>query len=168
VTNAARARRLAGTAALLVLLALAALMLLPPLAGYERYVIEGGSMGSAVPRGSIAFEEVVPTGEIEVGDVITYTPPRASRPVTHRVVEITGRGAYRTKGDANPAADPWTFTLKHRHQARVAFHVPLAGYLLEALEARAIRVAVIGFPALLIALAAFAEARNSRREPSFG
>jgi hypothetical protein len=47
-------RHLLPAAALAGLLAIAGLMLVPPLLGYERYVIEGGSMGEAVPRGSIA------------------------------------------------------------------------------------------------------------------
>jgi signal peptidase I len=156
------------TLATAALLALAALMLAPPLLGYQRYVIEGGSMGSALPRGSIAFEEVVPTGEIRRGDVITYRPPGASRLVTHR---ITHAGpVFRTKGDANTTPDPWTFTLPQGRQARVAFHLPLAGYAIEALEIRAVRMALIGGPALAIAIAAFAGAAGHRRprEPSFG
>jgi signal peptidase len=157
------------TTALLALLALAALMLLPPLFGYERYVIEGGSMGGALPRGSIAFEEVVPTSELRPGDVITYRPPRASRPVTHRIVAAEGNGAFHTRGDANPAPDPWAFTLPDRRQARLAFHVPLAGYAIAALEIRAVRIAVIGIPALAIAMAALATlAPPRRRELTFG
>ena len=167
-------RRLLPTAALAALLAIAALMLIPPLLGYERYVIEGGSMGDAVPRGSIAFEEVVPTAEIEVGDVITYRPPNATRPVTHRVAwtgtNPRGERLYRTKGDENPAPDPWTFTLPHPTQARVAVTVPIAGYVVAALSHRPIRMVLIGGPALAIALAAFASAaaRQRTRAPIFG
>jgi signal peptidase len=166
-------RRLLPTAALAGLFVIGLLMLVPPLLGYERYVIEGGSMGGAVPRGSIAYEEVVPTSTIAVGDVITYRPPNAARLVTHRVVWI-GRSArgerlYRTKGDENPAPDPWTFTLPQRTQARVAMTVPLAGYAIAALSQRAVRMAVIGGPALLIAIAAFtAAARQRGRGLSFG
>jgi signal peptidase I len=157
------------TAALLALTALATLMLLPPLLGYERYVIEGGSMGAALPRGSIAFEEVVPTADLRPGDVITYRPPHASRPVTHRIDAASRNGVFRTKGDANAAADRWTFTLPHDRQARLAFHIPLAGYAIAALEIRAVRMALIGVPALAIAVAAFASAvRPGTRELSFG
>ena len=147
-------------------MAIALGMLVPALLGYERYVIEGGSMGGAVPRGSIAYEEVVPTGQIVKGDVITYRPPHALRPITHRVVWIghtrAGVRLYRTKGDVNAARDPWTFTLPNETQARVVMHVPLAGYALEALSIRAVRMVVIGGPALLIAFAAFAAAARQR------
>ena len=170
-------KRLLATTALLCLLGLAALMLVPPLLGYQRYVITGGSMGSALPRGSIAYDEVVPTEHIRVGDVITYRPPNRDRLLTHRVVWIgrrhNGVRLYRTRGDANAAPDRWTFLLPHHKQARVVFHVPLVGYALAALSIRGVRMAVIGGPALAIALFAFASLRRDRRErrepaPNFG
>ena len=174
-----RVLKLLATAGLLVLLAIAVLILVPPLLGYQRYVITGGSMGNAIPRGSIAFDEVVPTEHIRVGDVITYRPPNSDRLLTHRVVWI-GRGRdgvrlYRTRGDASPAPDRRAFLLPNDGQARVVFHVPLAGYVLAALSVRAVRVVAIGVPALAIALAAFAgtwrrrrRRRHAQRAMSFG
>jgi signal peptidase len=160
--------RVLATIGLAALVVIAALMLVPPLLGYERYVIEGGSMGGALPRGSIAYEEVVPTARIQVGDVITYRPPGAARLITHRVVSI-GRGrVFRTKGDANAAIDSWEFTLPSRTQARMVLCVPLAGYVLEALAVRPLRMAVIGGPALAIALAALGSAVQRGRTPIFG
>jgi signal peptidase len=149
-------------AALTLLAALAALMLVPAALGYERYVIGGGSMGSAVPRGSIAYEERVPVGALRVGDVITYMPPGRAERVTHRIVAIAPGGALRTKGDANSTPDPWTFTLPAREQAVLRFHVPLAGYAFAALGVRWLRMLAIGLPALLVA---FAVLREARREP---
>ena len=149
----------AGGLALLALLGLAAAMLLPPLLGLERYVITGGSMGATLPRGSIAYEEVVPAESIETGDVITYRPPKREALLTHRVVWIgrDGRGEriYRTRGDANRQRDPWTFRLQAERQARVVWHLPVAGYALAALKTRRTRIALLGTPALLIALCAF-------------
>jgi signal peptidase I len=139
-------------------LALAGLMLLPGLLGYQRYVITSGSMTGAYDRGSVVFDEVVPVSDLRVGDAITYTPPPGSGPsgrITHRIVSIGsdqfGRQTLRTKGDANESADPWTFTLDGPTQARVAFHVPYVGYVLSALAIRQARMALIGLPALLIA-----------------
>jgi signal peptidase I len=140
-------------------LGLAGLMLLPGLLGYQRYVITSGSMTGTYDRGSVVFDEVVPVSDLRVGDAITYTPPAGPGPsgrITHRIVWIGsdqfGRQTLRTKGDANEAADPWTFTLDGATQARVAFHVPDVGYVLSALAIRQVRMAVIGLPALLIAL----------------
>jgi signal peptidase I len=131
----------------------------PALMGWERYVIISGSMTGTYDRGSLVFDEVVPTSTLKVGDVITYKPPPDSGPkglVTHRIVKIfrdpkTGDRVYRTKGDANPAADPWRFFLQDKKVARVVTGVPKAGFVLAALADRHIRMVIIGLPALLIA-----------------
>jgi signal peptidase len=154
-------RRVAGFGGLALCALLAVTMLLPALFGLKRYVVTGGSMGASIPRGSVAFERPVAVSRLRVGDVITYTPPPGygvSGRVTHRVVWI-GRDrslarAFRTKGDANAAPDPWRFALARPTQARVLFHVPLVGYLLAALAIRLVRIAVIGLPALLVAVKA--------------
>lgn len=165
-------RRLLGSAALVALLALGVVTLVPALLGFERYMITGGSMGDTLPRGSIVYAEAVPTRRIRVGDVITYRPPGARTLLTHRVVWVgrDARGAriYRTRGDANAAPDPWTFRLPRKTQARAVFHVPGVGYVLAALSARWVRVAVLGLPALAIAVAAFAEAFSGRRREAPG
>jgi len=154
-----RTGRLASGAALAVVAALAAMALVPALLGWQRYVIVSGSMTGTYDAGSIVFDEVVPVERLGVGDVITYRPPPASgidHPVTHRIAAITrdrtGGRVYRTKGDANAAADPWTFSLGGPEQARVRVGIPYAGYALVALSRRDVRMTVIGLPAGLIAL----------------
>jgi signal peptidase I len=164
------------TALCAVCLSLAGLMLLPGLLGYQRYVITSGSMTGTYDRGSVVFADVVPVSDLRVGDVITYTPPAGSGPdglVTHRIVSIGadqfGRPLFQTKGDANEAADPWTFTLDEPTQARADFQIPYAGYVLSALSIREVRMFVIGLPALLIAVAVVAgfrrEVRNAEVAP---
>jgi signal peptidase len=149
-------------AALIVLLALSALVLVPAALGYERYVISGGSMGGALPRGSIAYEQRVPTASLRPGDVITYTPPGHASRVTHRIASIHD-GVLHTRGDANATPDPWMFRLSGREQAVVRFHVPLAGYAFAALGIRWVRMLAIGLPALLVALSVM---RRPEREPA--
>src|SRR5215204_811996 len=102
-----------------------ALLIAPSVMGWERYVIVSGSMTGTYDRGSLVFDEVVPTSSLKVGDVITYQPPRGAGPdglVTHRITKIgedpkTGERVFRTKGDANQATDPWTFLLPDKQQA---------------------------------------------------
>src|SRR2546421_9900673 len=144
----------AGTAALAAGVALGALMLLPAAVGYGRYVVTGGSMSGAYPRGSLVFDEEVPTASLRVGDVITYRPPPGAGPrglVTHRMVWAgrarDGARAFRTKGDANPTPDPWRFELRGRTQAKAVFSVPLLGWPFAALAERRIRMVLIGVPA---------------------
>jgi signal peptidase I len=156
-------RRIAGGLLTAVAVALAAAVLVPALLGYQRYVITSGSMTGTYDRGSIVYDRVVPTGSLRVGDVITYDPPAGAGPaglVTHRIVAIMphpgGVRVFRTKGDANPVRDPWTFTLSRPAQARVAFHLPYVGFLLAALADRRLRILVVGVPALLVALSVLA------------
>src|SRR5215217_6697230 len=128
-------------------LCLAATMLLPAAFGYDRYVITSGSMTGTYDRGSIVFDKAVSVSDLEVGDAITYTPPASS-----------GKDgfSYRTKGDANPQADPWRFQLSQPTQAKVAFSIPYLGYGIAGLSMLPIRMLIIGLPALLIAFALIA------------
>jgi signal peptidase len=157
------ARRIGSTLCALLIAAgilFGALLVGPALMGWQRYVIVSGSMTGTYDRGSLVFDEVVPTKSLRVGDVITYQPPPNSGPkglVTHRIVKIfkdpkSGRRVYRTKGDANPARDPWKFFLGDKKVARVVTGVPKVGFVLAALAERNIRMLIVGFPALLIAI----------------
>ena len=160
-----------GNLAVLSLMLLAVAYVLPSLLGFQRYVITGGSMQGTYDKGSVVFEKVVPTSQLRVGDVITYIPPASSgvtNLVTHRIVsaEAGTKGiVYRTKGDANPSIDPWTFTLDRAEQVVVEFDVPHVGWALLYLADPSHRKLVVGVPAGLIALASILEAfRNARRE----
>ena len=166
------ARRALGVLVLGAVFATSALLLASPLLGLERYVITGKSMTGSIPRGAVVLEKAVPVADLRVGDVVTYLPPaNANHPelVTHRITKVVraedGQRAFRTKGDANRSTDPWTFTLQRATQPRVVFHVPVVGYGIAALGDREIRMAAIGAPALLIAIATLAGlARDVRRE----
>jgi signal peptidase len=155
-----RVGRLASGAALAVAALCALLVLAPALAGWERYAIVSGSMTGTYDRGSLVFAEVVPVSGLRVGDVITYTPPSGDHLVTHRIAwtgrDDAGQRVFRTKGDANPVTDPWTFRLDQPTQARVRFGVPYAGHALSALGRRDVRMIVIALPALLIAAVSLA------------
>ena len=153
-----RALRWAGMGATVLCLALAAILLIPAALGYQRYVIVSGSMTGTYDRGSIVYDREVPVSDLKVGDPITYSPPSGASPeklLTHRIVWIGhnkgGEETFRTKGDANEAADPWTFTLDKPSQAKVAFSVPYVGYLLAALSIPTVRMLAIGIPAIVVA-----------------
>ena len=141
--------------AALTLVALA--ILLPSLLGLQRYVITGGSMTGAIPKGALIYSRITPVGQLRVGDIITFRPPGYPAAVTHRIIAIEagpdGGPAFRTKGDFNQTADPWgPVTLNEPQQARYVFQIPVLGYVLAALSIRMVRIALIGLPAVLIAL----------------
>jgi signal peptidase I len=115
-------------------------------AGYRPTVVYSGSMVPQLKVGSLAMEKPVPASTVKVGDVVTFKDPFVpGRLVTHRVIRIfhTSHGlAYRTKGDANPARDPWTIALPDK-VGRVSFDVPYIGYALVYTRTREIRTIFI-------------------------
>lgn len=149
--------RLAGVASVALLLVVVLALLVPALLGFQRYVITGGSMTGAIAKGSVIYSKLAPVEELKAGDIITFEPPGHAALVTHRIVAVEagpdGTPVFRTKGDFNDVADPWgPITLNEPEQARYVFDVPLLGYLLAALAIRTVRVALIGVPAVIIAL----------------
>jgi signal peptidase len=160
---ARRSARVVSTLLVAAGLLFGAILALPALMGWQRYVIVSGSMTGTYDRGSLVLDEVVPVADLKVGDVITYRPPAGSGPdglVTHRIAAIStgkaGERVFRTKGDANASADPWTFTLAKGEQARVKLGVPYVGFAVAALSRKELRMVVVGFPAALIAMVSLA------------
>jgi signal peptidase len=147
---------------MVVALLVAGLLILPTLLGYERYVIVSGSMVPTIPVWSVVYDEVVPVGDIETGDIITFVPPQEygiDDPVTHRVVKITvagensshpGQRLFQTKGDANDDVDAWQMVLDGPDQARYVRHIPYVGYIYMALQVRWVQVLVIVIPSIAL------------------
>jgi len=96
-----------------------------------------GSMGDAVPAGSLVVSRPLQAGDIERGQVVVFMPPAPfgtpdGRPVAHRVVDVTRDGGnvlIKTKGDANAAEDPWTVNASRSTVFRLAAASPEAGAL---------------------------------------
>jgi signal peptidase I len=115
-------------------------------AGFRPVAVYSGSMLPTLAVGALAVDRPVPSTAVRVGDVITFSDPYLpGRMVTHRVLRIfqrpTGR-VYWTKGDANPARDPWAIKLSGS-VGRVAFDVPYVGYALVYARTRELRTALI-------------------------
>lgn len=93
------------------------------------FVIRGGSMEPAIRLGSLIVDEVVPSEEIHIGDVVTIRSGNGVV-VTHRVnrvVELDEARYFEVKGDANRAADP-VLVPSGALVGRVSLTVPFAGY----------------------------------------
>ena len=136
-------------------------------AGFKPVVVYSGSMRPTLGVGSLAVDRVAPARSVRVRDVITFNDPYVTgRLVTHRVARIvpTEHGlAYRTKGDANTTRDPWAIRLDDK-VGRVAFDVPLAGYVLWYAHTREIRALLLAVFAAFVLVAALR--RIWRNEPA--
>ena len=151
VINTGKAILFIGTVALAVVTLLSSLTLRVPI---KPYVVTSGSMRPTIYEGSVAFVTRGVTN-INKGDVITFIrPDDFKQNVTHRVAdieEIDGKPMYKTKGDANNTVDPWEV----RPEAvwgKVAFNIPLIGYVVEFAKTRAGVLVIVVLPMLLIAL----------------
>jgi signal peptidase len=116
----------------LLLAGVIGLFLVPRLLGWQLQVVLSGSMGGALPVGAVSFVQPVNPRELELGDLLVFQFPRdPSRQVTHRIVDIQGEGRtleFRTKGDANNAADvDWVPAGKVRGTVR--WYIPYLGYV---------------------------------------
>jgi signal peptidase I len=143
------------TAGLVPGLAVVALLVYAVLfaAGYRTVAVYSGSMEPQLHVGSVVFVKAIDSAEVRVGDVITFQDPRTpGRLITHRVVKRfvhKGELVYRTKGDANPAADPWTISLPGT-VGRASFDIPVVGYALVYAKTREVRTAILFLFALVL------------------
>jgi signal peptidase len=116
----------------LLLVAVIGLFLAPRLLGWELQVVLSGSMGDALPAGSVSFVQPVVPQSLQVGDLLVYELPRdRSQQVTHRIVERRGEGAaleFRARGDANKAPDDYWIPASNVI-GTVWGHIPYVGYV---------------------------------------
>lgn len=122
--------------------------------GVQPLIVRSGSMGSAMPVGSLALAtEVAPT-DIAPGDVISIQTPQGTR-VTHRVTKVAAPSQVAVsvylKGDANAHQDPAPYVVGHAD--RVIGTVPFVGYVIAWSQTIAARCLGIMFAALLVYLA---------------
>lgn len=134
----------------ILLVALFALATAFPIPGnFQIRVVQSGSMEPAIHTGSVVV--IKPAGSYAVGDVITYG--RTGTPTTHRIVDmklVEGSTSYKTKGDANDAADG----SEVRHEeviGKVRVSVPYAGYVIDAARKPIGFFFLIILPALIVA-----------------
>ena len=112
--------------AALVLGVVALLQILPAALGLQRYVVTTDAMGDTLPRGSLVVARTVVTGDLRVGDIITFPSPEDGQLVTRRVTGVFNDRVI-TGGDTS-GPDPWSLSRDSATRDRMLFHVPLVGY----------------------------------------
>lgn len=148
----------------------------PRVAGYEMYIVIGGSMSPTFEAGSLAFLRPVDPETIEVGDVITYRGHTGdSTLTTHRVVAVhreDGQLSFTTRGDANDVDDAVPVQAESV-LGTVQFTIPYAGYLMNFAQTPKGLLALVIVPGVLVIIfelrnllryAAEAEAEKKARE----
>lgn len=143
----------------------------PTLMGYESLIVTSGSMGRAMPVGSVATTRMVDARAIAAGDIVSFRTDESEPPTTHRVIRIAdedGRRVLATKGDANPAEDPRPLVLAGDIH-RVEWVVPYAGYIVWFARSPAGGALLFLLPmaGLTVELGRKRRVRRSRRRPAW-
>lgn len=118
------------TIAFLVATALFLLLAVGPhVLGYRTAGMLTGSMAPGINPGDVVIDTPLAADKIRIGMIVTYhIPIDDHRVVSHRVVAVQtaadGTISFNTKGDANPAADPWTATVQGNTVWQVRAVVP--------------------------------------------
>lgn len=148
-------------ACLTLLCLLAAALLLPRLLQLQPYVVLTGSMTPAFPVGGLIYVRGVSPAQVRVGDPITFRLS-GTMVVTHRVVaKDEANRIFRTKGDANRAADDFSVPYANLI-GRAVVCIPLLGYCAAYAGTLSGRI-VIATAALCLALLAFLPGTLTRR-----
>ena len=158
-------------AALWLPLAVVALVLLVPLAillgtawlfGWKFQPVESGSMAPALPVGSLAVVQPADPSRIVPGATIVFLDPQdRTRLVAHRVVEVVGDASprYRTRGDANPADDPYPVPVSNV-QGIVAWTIPALGTAIGTVRGGPAVLLLVGLPLGLLLVTELAGLRR--------
>lgn len=112
---------------------------------YRTLTVLSASMRPTLPPGSVVVVTPMPIADIRPGDIIVFNAPVAdAHVVTHRVTDVVGPGAVRTRGDANNAPDPWVAQLKGTTTWKVRTQVPALGHVIIALRDPVVRLLTVG------------------------
>lgn len=168
--TAARVLRLAGT---LLALGVFAGMLVAGAQGVRFLPVLTGSMTPYAPAGSLVLTVPVAGADVAVGDVVAFRPPSpyevtGDRPIFHRVTGLDsqdGEAFMTTRGDANPADDPWRVATDGQTFGHGVLVVPWLGRLFAGGTHAALAL-VLGTGALLAGIRAFRRTRAARRVPA--
>ena len=136
--------------------AFAGLAIGPHVLGYRTMTMLTASMSPGIDPGDVTIATPLAVTDVTEGMVIAYHIPIGDHQVvTHRVVSVEtapdGTVSVQTKGDANPAIDPWTATLEGDTAYEVRAVIPELGHLIQALRAPVVtQVLLYGAPTLLV------------------
>lgn len=112
----------------IILLLIALVMFVPNILGYKSFAVISGSMEPNIHVGSIVYAKEADFNDLKVDDIISYQLSSDTM-VTHRIVSIDNeKQTVVTKGDANDVEDSAPVS-KENIIGKVAFSIPLLGYI---------------------------------------
>jgi signal peptidase I len=92
--------------------------------------VESNSMVPTFSRGDILVLQGVPAEQLDIGDIIVFSPSPGVTPIVHRIIKLNSDGTFQTKGDANTGQLPFEKSISpdEIHGREIAL-VPLLGWV---------------------------------------
>ncbi|MBN1644049.1 MAG: signal peptidase I, partial [Dehalococcoidales bacterium] len=103
---------------------------------------------------TMVISSVVPSEELEVGDVIVFRPVSVGeKPIVHRIIEVrnTYPLTFKTQGDAYPEPDQW-FVPEDNIIGKLEFSSPFLGYITNFFRSKIGLVITLVLPAVVLVL----------------
>ncbi|MFL6090588.1 MAG: signal peptidase I [Aeromicrobium sp.] len=135
--------------------------------GLTPLIVQSGSMEPTVKTGSLLITRDTPAAQLRVGQVVTVKRHDHTL-VTHRIVQITHRGATASielKGDANKVRDPEVYDV--RQAGRMVVAIPFAGRV-AAWMSGSTGLFFLGIYVAFLVAAVYADWKASPRPPNGG
>jgi signal peptidase len=121
--------------------------------------VASGSMMPTLEVGDLIIVQGVPPADVKIDDIIIFDAPQGSRTI-HRVKEVrtlpNGTIQFKTKGDANPNADPYWIP-EQNVQGRLLHRIPYLGWLTLEPAITVILIAIV-----IIVIVVWPETRRKR------
>lgn len=157
--------RILSTTLISIVVLLAILLAGVRLIGFTPYTVLSGSMEPNYHVGSIVYVKKVDPTTLKVGDAITFHIT-GNVVATHRIIEVHGEGtsdlSFRTKGDANKTEDG--ITPASSVIGKVAFSIPLLGYVSAFLQRPVGLICVIGTSAAVLIISNMIDSIFSKKK----
>lgn len=117
------------------------------------------SMVPTFHPGDLVITKPEPAKDIKVGQIVALpVPAEPSQRYVHRIISVAmkdGEPVVKTKGDANPAPEPFSLRIDSPTVPLVVATVPEVGRLSVLLQHSTLRLAVIAITMIAIMLAAW-------------
>jgi signal peptidase I len=114
-----------------------------------------GSMRPTYAPGDVIITRPVNVHSLRPGDIAVFVPPGESAAFAHRLASVSthdGHVVVTTKGDANPAPDPWHAKLDGSTVPKVVGTLPAIGRPLTWIHTRWLHASAIGCLGLLFTI----------------
>ena len=140
-----------GMAVIMLLMTIAILLFLAPHFGWRVDAVSSGSMEPELKTGGVVITRPEEAKDIKVGDTITFNSPMNEALTSHRVIAVEDGSSlhFRTKGDANEAADPFVLPAENV-VGQVFFHLPYFGYATQFIKTPLGLLLILYLPVIVI------------------